>query len=173
MKRASHDDLRQTHERIASLEGQLRELDSPVIAHTPAWSWTLLGLVLPWASRLPDAATITTAPIWDASIKWITIHYFDYIEAVRVWLLIHILNPIKAFLLSLPWLSVLLLLFAAGLRLGGLRLGFLVLALTLLIAVVGLWEKTIITVYLCRDILLGILKHQETSAPTNPVIFTP
>jgi glycine betaine/proline transport system permease protein len=110
---------------------------------------TLLGLAAPWASRLPDAATITTAPIWDASIKWITIHYFDNIEAVRVWLLIHMLNPIKAFLLSLPWLSVLLLLFAAGLRLGGLRLGFLVLVLTLLIAVVGLWEKTIITVYLC------------------------
>ena len=110
---------------------------------------TLLGVFLPWANRLPDSATITTAPIWDASIKWITIHYFDSIEAARVWLLIHILNPIKAFLLSLPWLSVLLLLFAAGLRLGRLRLALLVLALTLLIAVVGLWEKTIITVYLC------------------------
>jgi glycine betaine/proline transport system permease protein len=110
---------------------------------------TLVGIFVPAVGRLPDSATITTAPVWDASIKWITIHYFDNIEAVRVWLLIHMLNPIKAFLLSLPWLSVVLLLFAAGLRLGGLRLGLLVLVLTLLIAVVGLWEKTIITVYLC------------------------
>jgi glycine betaine/proline transport system permease protein len=110
---------------------------------------TALGMAIPAVSRLPDSATITTAPIWDASIKWITINYFDYIEALRVWLLLNLLNPLKAFLLSLPWLSVVLLLFAAGLRLGGLRLGLLVLALTLLIAVVGLWEKTMITVYLC------------------------
>ncbi len=110
---------------------------------------TVLGVFVPAVSRLPDSATITTAPIWDASIKWITIHYFDNIEAVRVWLLLNMLNPLKAFLLSLPWISVVLLIFAAGLRLGGLRLGLLVLALTLLVAVVGLWEKTIITVYLC------------------------
>jgi glycine betaine/proline transport system permease protein len=110
---------------------------------------TALGMAVPAVSRLPDSATITTAPIWDASIKWITINYFDYIEALRVWLLLNLLNPLKAFLLSLPWISVVLLLFAAGLRLGGLRLGLLVLALTLLIAVVGLWEKTMITVYLC------------------------
>jgi len=110
---------------------------------------TGLGLLIPAVGRLPDSATITTAPIWDASIKWITIHYFDNIEAVRVWLLLHMLNPIKVFLLSLPWVSVVLLLLAGGLRLRNLRLGLLVVALTLLIAVVGLWEKSIITVYLC------------------------
>ena len=43
---------------------------------------TLAGLILPPIGRLPDWLTITTAPIWDASIKWITINYFDYIEAV-------------------------------------------------------------------------------------------
>jgi glycine betaine/proline transport system permease protein len=120
-----------------------------VLAGVALLATTVLGVFVPEVSRLPDWSTLTTAPIWDASIKWITIHYFDNIEAVRVWLLINMLNPIKAFLLSLPWISVVLLLFAAGLRLGGMRLGLLVLTLTLLIAVVGLWEKTIITVYLC------------------------
>ncbi len=110
---------------------------------------TLLGLVFAPVSRLPDHLTITTAPVWDASIKWITINYFDYIEALRVWLLVHFLNPVKAFLLSLPWLSVALLLAAAGLRLAGWRLAALVFALVTLIAAVGLWEKSIITVYLC------------------------
>jgi glycine betaine/proline transport system permease protein len=110
---------------------------------------TLIGMFIPVVSRLPDSLTITTAPVWDASIKWITIHYFDNIEALRVWLLLHLLNPLKAFLLSLPWPCVILLLGASGLRLGGWRLGLLVLALSLLIAAVGLWEKTIITVYLC------------------------
>ena len=110
---------------------------------------TLAGLILPPVGRLPDLLTITTAPVWDASIKWITINYFDYIEAVRVWLLVHMLNPVKAFLLSLPWLTVALLLAAAGLRIAGWRLALLVFLLVSLIAAVGLWEKSIITVYLC------------------------
>lgn len=41
----SHGDLRRLHERIATLEGQLRELDVPV-THTPAWAWVFLGLCL-------------------------------------------------------------------------------------------------------------------------------
>jgi glycine betaine/proline transport system permease protein len=110
---------------------------------------TLAGLAFPPIGRLPDWLTITTAPIWDASIKWITINYFDYIEALRVWLLVHMLNPVKALLLSLPWLTVALLLAAAGLRIAGLRLALLVFLLVGLIAAVGLWEKSIITVYLC------------------------
>ncbi|HEX3066856.1 MAG TPA: ABC transporter permease subunit, partial [Dongiaceae bacterium] len=110
---------------------------------------TLAGMIVAPIGRLPDSLTITTAPVWDASIKWITINYFDNIEAVRVWLLLHILNPVKALLLSLPWLTVALLLAAAGLRLAGLRLALLVFLLVTLIAAVGLWEKSIITVYLC------------------------
>jgi glycine betaine/proline transport system permease protein len=110
---------------------------------------TLAGLLVPPLSRLPNYLTITTAPVWDASIKWITINYFDYIEALRVWLLVHFLNPVKAFLLSLPWLTVALLLAAGGLRLAGWRLASLVFILVTLIAAVGLWEKSIITVYLC------------------------
>jgi glycine betaine/proline transport system permease protein len=110
---------------------------------------TLAGMFVAPIGRLPDSLTITTAPVWDASIKWITINYFDNIEAVRVWLLLHMLNPVKAFLLSLPWLTVALLLAAAGLRLAGLRLALLVFLLVSLIAAVGLWEKSIITVYLC------------------------
>lgn len=120
-----------------------------VLAAAILLATTLAGLLVPPIGRWPDSLTITTGPIWDASMKWITVNYFDSIEAVRVWLLVHMLNPIKAFMLSLPWLTVALLLLAAGLRLGGLRLGLLVLLLVLLIAAVGLWEKSIITVYLC------------------------
>jgi hypothetical protein len=30
------------------------------------------------------------------------VHFFDVIEAGRVWLLIHVLKPVKMFLLALP-----------------------------------------------------------------------
>ncbi len=60
----SHAQLRRLHERIATLEGQLRELETPA-RHTPAWSWGFLGLCLG-----PMAATVVAAlgvSIWMCS----------------------------------------------------------------------------------------------------------
>jgi glycine betaine/proline transport system permease protein len=134
---------------------------------------TMLSPAIPLLARLPDSATITTAPLWDAGIKWITVNFFDALEAARVWLLVHILIPVKAALLALPWLAVIGLLGLAGLQLGGRRLGLLAIALTGFCAVTGLWEKTMITVYLCGistlvacaiGIPLGILSARSTVA---------
>jgi len=109
---------------------------------------TAAGAVLPALNQVPDGITITTAPVWDAAIRWITVTFFDAIELFRTWLLLNVLNPFKAFLLALPWVGVVLMLGLAGLQLGGLRLAALVMALTFFCAATGLWEKTITTVYL-------------------------
>ena len=82
-------------------------------------------------------------------IRWITVNFFDVIEACRVWLLIHVLKPVKIFLLALPWLASLFLLALAGYRLGGLRLALLIALLTAACAVFGLWDKVMATLYLC------------------------
>jgi len=52
-------------------------------------------------------------------------------------------------LLGLPWVGVVMLLALVGWRLGGLKLAALAAGLALLIAATGLWEKAMITVYLC------------------------
>lgn len=57
-------DVRRVHERIAVLEGQLRELDTPSL-HTPAWAWAFLGVCL-----MPMAAMVFGAfgfAIWMAT----------------------------------------------------------------------------------------------------------
>ncbi len=115
---------------------------------------TLLSLFVPTFANVPEAMTITTAPIWGAIVKWININFFDILEAFRAGLLIYVLNPYKQFLLGLPWLAVVALLTYAGWRLGGGRAGGWRLALlcgllSLFIAMVGQWEKAVITVYLC------------------------
>ncbi|MFO1169517.1 MAG: ABC transporter permease subunit [Hyphomicrobiaceae bacterium] len=110
---------------------------------------TLLSVPLPALSAVPKAMTISTAPLWKAAVDWVNLHFFDYIEAFRVALLLYILNPLRAFCEGFPWLGALALLSFAGWRLGGARLALLACALTLFCVVTGLWEKTMATVYLC------------------------
>jgi glycine betaine/proline transport system permease protein len=109
---------------------------------------TIASAFVPVLHTVPKELTITTAPMWGALIQWIVVNFFDYLEAFRTSLLIYLLNPLKAFLIDLPWLAVVALLGLAGVQLGGLRLAVLVMTLTLFTVVTGLWEKTIMTVYL-------------------------
>ncbi|TIX06807.1 MAG: ABC transporter permease subunit, partial [Mesorhizobium sp.] len=110
---------------------------------------TLLGLFVPAFAAVPKAITFTTAPMWKTAVSWITINFFDTIEAFRVALILNVLNPVRAFCEGFPWLGAVFLLGLAGYQLGGLRLAVLVAALTIFCAVTGLWEKTMATVYLC------------------------
>ncbi|MES0004443.1 ABC transporter permease subunit [Mesorhizobium sp. M0062] len=110
---------------------------------------TLLGLFVPAFAAVPKAITFTTAPLWKAAVSWVTINFFDVIEAFRVALILNVLNPLRAFCEGFPWLGAVALLGLAGYQLGGLRLAAFVAALTAFCAVTGLWEKTMATVYLC------------------------
>jgi glycine betaine/proline transport system permease protein len=109
---------------------------------------TLAGLVLPVFAHYPAVATLTTGRFWDNIVDWVNINLFVYISAVRDFLFIYLLRPTKDFLLALPWLGVVALLGAVGNALGGLRLGALVAALAAFIAIVGLWEQAMTSVYL-------------------------
>ncbi len=107
------------------------------------------GLLLPALQRYPAALEITTGPYWDALVSYLNINYYDQFEALKTFLLLNLLVPVKRFLLGLPWPYVVVLLGLAGWRLGGWRLALQVCALALFIVVVGLWGKAMITVYLC------------------------
>jgi len=110
---------------------------------------TLIGLVEPGLHHVPKAITFTTGPFWIASIKWVNINYYDSIETFRVALILYLLNPIRHFCTAFPWTGAVLMLGLIGYRLGGWRLSALVAVLTTYCAVVGLWDKTMATVYLC------------------------
>jgi len=110
---------------------------------------TLLSLAVPELARLPKTMTITTAPWWDATIRWLVQALFDYIEAVRTFLVLYVLNPFKNFLLALPWAAVVALLALAGYQLGGRSLALLVGLLAAFCALSGFWSYMVLTVYLC------------------------
>ncbi|MGQ0567098.1 MAG: ABC transporter permease [Gemmobacter sp.] len=109
----------------------------------------LAGLVLPWVQTYPKGATLSTSTFWSDLVEYININYFDQIEAFKNAILLNVLLPVKRFMLALPWPWVVALVTLAGWQLGRGRLAALCLALMLFIAVTGLWEQAITTVYLC------------------------
>ena len=129
------------------------------------------GLALPALQTFPDALKLSTGTFWSEIVGWINVNYFDTLEAIKNSMLLYVLVPFKRFLLELPWLGVAALLGLAGWRLGGVRLALLTTLLTVMIAAIGLWEKAMITVYLCGissvialliGIPIGILSAERT-----------
>lgn len=107
------------------------------------------GLAVPAIQTFPESWQISTGTFWSEVVRWTNINFFDVLEAIRNFILLNLLIPLKRLLGELPWAGVVALLALAGYRLGGLRLGLLVGVLAALIAATGQWEKAMITVYLC------------------------
>ena len=109
---------------------------------------TAAGIWVPALGQVPEHWTLTTGRFWDTIIDWINVNLHVYIGAVRDAFFLYLLKPFKSFMLSLPWLGVVLVVAAVGFHLGGIRLAVPSAALIAFIAVVGLWEKAMISVYL-------------------------
>ncbi len=109
----------------------------------------VLGLVWGAFQTYPESWTLTTGSTWKEMVKYININYYDQLEGVKNFLLLKILIPFKRTLLGLPWPVVIGLLGLAGWSLGGRKLAALCIILSGFIVLVGLWEKAMITVYLC------------------------
>jgi glycine betaine/proline transport system permease protein len=109
---------------------------------------TILGHWLPSLAQYPETATLSSGRFWDGVVDWINMNAYGAISAVRDSLFIYLLRPIKELMLSLPWVGVLALVIALGLRLGGIRLAVLCGILISFIAIAGQWEKAMLSVYL-------------------------
>jgi glycine betaine/proline transport system permease protein len=110
---------------------------------------SLLGAwLLPELRKLPKDLTVTTAPLWDQAIRWISLNLFDYLAFVRDGLTINVLVPLRNGFLAVPWSIVIGLVALAGYHLGGLRLALLTVALVGTILVTGFWVPAVMTVYL-------------------------
>ncbi|MEO4040093.1 ABC transporter permease subunit [Hoeflea sp. CAU 1731] len=108
----------------------------------------LAGLFLPALQTYPRELWVTTGDFWSKLVEYINVNFFDQIEAVKTFMLVTFLVPVKRFLLGLPWPWVIALLTFAGWQLGRWRLALLVLLMSLFILVNDLWDKAMVTVYL-------------------------
>ncbi|MDJ0971707.1 MAG: ABC transporter permease subunit [Kiloniellales bacterium] len=133
----------------------------------------LAGLFAPALQSYPAEAQVTTGAFWEGLVRSINVNFFDELEAIKTFMLVTFLVPVKRFLLGLPWPWVILLLGVAGWQLGRWKLATLTVLLAFFIVANGLWPKAMITVYLCGvsvviagllGIPLGILAAQNERA---------
>ncbi len=109
----------------------------------------VMGIFLQGLNVYPENWQITTGSFWGEVVRYININYFDELESIKNFLLLNLMIPLKRFLLSLPWVTVVAAVTLGGWQLGGWRLALLTGSLSTFIAAVGLWTKAMITVYLC------------------------
>src|SRR3546814_223516 len=133
----------------------------------------LLGLAAPALQSYPPAAQFTTGAFWEGLVQAINVNFFDQLEAVKTFMLLNLLVPVKRFLLGVPWPWLILLVTLAGWQLGRWKLAALCFLLSVFILVNNLWEEAMITIYLCGvsvliaaaiGIPLGILAAQNARA---------
>lgn len=118
----------------------------------------LLGLVLPPVQSYPEAATISTSGFWAALMEYVNVHYFDAFEALKTFCLTYLLLPVKRFFGGIPWAWGIAAMTLIGWRMGGWRLAAMAGLMTWFIAAAGLWDKAMVTLYLCGvSVLLATL----------------
>ena len=110
--------------------------------------WALAAL-WPAVALYPQSLQVTTGDAVNAGMEWVNIHLFDTIEAIKAWLLINLMVPLKRLLLGLPWPAVIAAVALAGWQIGGWRLALQAASFALFIALTGNWAKGMETVYLC------------------------
>jgi len=101
-----------------------------------------------YSFRPSASLQLSTAPWWGEAVRWINVHFFDTLDAVKSALLLNVLIPVKRFMVAQTWPLVTIALGFAGWRLGGGRLAALAGSLALFIALNGQWEKAMVSVYL-------------------------
>lgn len=99
--------------------------------------------------EFPKDWYLSTSSFWENLIKFININYYDNLEVIKFYILKFFLLPIKNFLLNIPWIWFLFLITLIGWVFGKSKLAFLNFGLSLFILVCGLWDKAMITLYLC------------------------
>ena len=92
---------------------------------------------------------LTTGGFWDSSVKYLNVNHYDTFEAIKLFFLNVFLLPTKRFFLGLPWPWTITMLVLIGWYFGGWRLALMNAAMSLFILTTGMWEKAMITVYLC------------------------
>ena len=115
--------------------------------------------LVPYLYKVPRTAAISTAPFWDSIVDWITLNWFDAMQAFRRFLSLEILIPMRDAYLSLPYLAVVFLVCGLGYLVGKWRSVIIVGCYIMFIAVSGWWDRAMITAYMvtCAVIVCVIL----------------
>jgi len=109
---------------------------------------TLAGRFIPSLESWPERWTLSTGNVWTVSMEWLNVTLFDTFERIKGFFLTWLMLPVKRFFVGIPWPWGVLVTALAVARIGGWRLGTMAGLMMLFIAVNGLWDKAMVTLYL-------------------------
>ena len=107
-----------------------------------------IAFAFPAAAAYPREFALTTAPLWDAIVDYITLEYYDALAFIRDGLLVNVLIPIRTAFLYLPWTAILVLAVPAGWYIGGPRAAFALGVFLVFVIFSGFYERALITAYM-------------------------
>lgn len=123
---------------------------------------TLGGSVFEILVRFPAELTISTANFWSRIIAWLNQNWGAGFEAIRLFMTLGIIRPMLELLRGLGWGPIAFSLLCFGFALGRPALALLSCATLVLIALIGYWDKLLITFNL---VMIGTFFSLLVGAP--------
>ena len=120
----------------------------------------LIGLILAYSGsfyfkegfnylyEVPHNKGISTAEFWNRGVDWIWDTFFYPLKIFNTWLIVDVLQPMRAAYLRMPIVATLVLVMGAGYIIGGIRSALVMCGLTLFIALSPWWDRALVTTYM-------------------------
>jgi len=123
--------------------------------------------------EVPHNKGISGEPFWNAGVDWIWDTFFFQIKVFNTWLIVDVLQPMRAAFLRMPIVATFVLVMGTGYIIGGIRSALVVGGFTLFIALSPWWDRALVTAYMASfgviisgiiGVISGSLAAQNTSS---------
>ncbi len=120
----------------------------------------ILGLILAFLGSLtfkegfnylyevPHNKGVSTEAFWNAGVDWVWDTFFQTLKVFNTWLIVEVLQPMRAVYLRMPIVATFVLVMGAGYIIGGIRSALVVGGFTLFIALSPWWDRALVTAYM-------------------------
>jgi len=123
--------------------------------------------------EVPHNKGISGEPFWNAGVDWIWDTFFFQLKFFNTWLIVDVLQPMRAAYLRMPIVATFVLVMGTGYIIGGIRSALVVGGFTLFIALSPWWDRALVTAYMATfgviasgiiGVISGSLAAQNTTS---------
>jgi len=123
--------------------------------------------------EVPHNKGISGEPFWNAGVDWIWDTFFFQLKIFNTWLIVDVLQPMRAAFLRMPVVATFVLVMGTGYIIGGIRSALVVGGFTLFIALSPWWDRALVTAYMATfgvivsaiiGVISGCLAAQNTTS---------
>ena len=109
--------------------------------------------------EVPHNKGVSNEDFWNRGVDWIWDTFFYPLKIFNTWLIVDVLQPMRAAFLRMPVVATFVLVMGAGYIIGGLRSALVVGGFTLFIALTEWWDRALVTAYMatCGVIVSSII----------------